>query len=378
MKKMKVFALTMIFVLVMITGCGGSAADTVSSDAENTDTTAADTEGAADTSVPSGTADDDVIRIGFAVKALDNPFYVKISETIKEYAQELGWECTVLSGDNNIEKEAANMESLIVQNMDLIFMLPLDPETCIPSINNAVASGIPVICLDDAPGEGANNITTVWSDNLQNGRLVGLDYVASIGDEPINAILISGSKGNISGEERRTGMFCGILEGRLGISEEEAMEMAEAFNETLISAGRAECEEADFTVAGIGWGNWNEEGGLIASEDLITANSNLTLIMGENDQMLFGAITALKNAGLEDVDIIAASDGAQRGYDYIKEGVIFAIGENSPIMVARKGMDVAKEILIDGVDPDTYDKITVTQAISVTIDNVDERYEYGT
>ena len=318
------------------------------------------------------------IQIGFAVKALDNPFYVKISESIEEYTEELGWECTILSGDNNIEKETANMESLVAQNVDLIFMLPLDPETCIPSINNAVDSGIPVICLDDAPGEEAKNITTVWSDNFQNGRLVALDYVASIEDTPIKAVLLSGSKGNVSGEQRRIGMFCGIIEGRLGISEEEATTMAEDFNETLINTGKAECAEAKFSVEGIGWGNWTEEGGLTASEDLITANSDLTLAMGENDQMLFGTITALENAGLENVDIIAAADGAQRGYDYIKEGVIFAIGENSPIMVARKGVDVAEEILIDDVDPSTYDKITVTQAVSVTKENVDERYDYGT
>ena len=35
--------------------------------------------------------------------------------------------------------------------------------------------------------------------------------------------------------------------------------------------------------------------------------------------MLFGAMTALENAKIENVDIVAAADGAKRAYDLIKE-----------------------------------------------------------
>lgn len=374
MKKIRGLALMLAFMMFMVTGCGES----TEADSAATESTATEATDATDATDASDAAEE-TIRIGFAIKGLDNPFYVKLADTMQQHADELGWELTILNADNDIKKETENMESLVVQEMDLIFMLPYDPETCIPSINNAVDAGIPVVCIDDAPGEGAKSATTVWSDNFGNGRRVGLDYAAHIGaEEPIKAILLAGSKGNICGELRRTGMFCGIIEGRLGISQEEAQKMAEEFNATLISTGKAECLEANFTVAGIGWGEWTEEKGLIASEDLITANSDLTLAMGENDQMLFGTITALGNAGIEGVDIIAAADGAQRGYDYIKEGVIFAIGENSPIMVGEKSIEVAQSILIDGVDVNSFEEFTETDAVSITIENVEERYDLGT
>ena len=37
----------------------------------------------------------------------------------------------------------------------------------------------------------------------------------------------------------------------------------------------------------------------------------------------------------------------------------------------------AKEILVDGKDADSYEEVTMTEAVCVTKDNVDERYEYG-
>ena len=56
--------------------------------------------------------------------------------------------------------------------------------------------------MDSGVGEGADDITTVYSDNKQNGRLVGIAYAEKMGDAPIDAILLSGAKGNVAGAER--------------------------------------------------------------------------------------------------------------------------------------------------------------------------------
>ena len=46
-------------------------------------------------------------------------------------------------------------------------------------------------------------------------------------------------------------------------------------------------------------------------------------------------------------------------------------------MVAQKGYEIAEEVLVDGNDWRSYDPVTLTEAIAVTKDNVDERYDYG-
>lgn len=322
-------------------------------------------------------AADKKIKVGFAIKTQDSPYFVALVQAVQRYTSELGWECSVLDAKSDTMKEAENMETFITQKMDLIFLDSVDPDPCIPSINAAAEAGIGVINLDSGVGAGAKDITTVYSDNRQNGRAVGLAYAKKVGGNEVKAIILSGVKGNIAGQERRTGLFCGIIEGKLGVSEEEAWKLAEKFNQELTDSGKAVNAEAKFSVGGQGWGAWTEEAGLAAAEDLITANKDLNCVLGENDQMLFGAMTAIENAGIKGVDIVAAADGAKRAYDLIKEGKYFGTGENSPWKVARKGVDIAKEVLVDGKDKWSYPDVSLTDAVGVTKENVDAHYEFG-
>ncbi len=324
-----------------------------------------------------GKSGNEKFKVGFAIKTQDSPYFVSLVDAVKEYAGAKGWDLTVLDANGDTTKEAENMETFIAQGMDLIFLDSIEPDAAVPSINKAAEAGIGVINLDSGVGEGAKDITTVYSDNKQNGRLVGLTYAEKMADKEIKSIILSGAKGNVAGMERRTGLFAGIIEGKTGITEEEAWKQAEAFDKELTSKGKATHAEAKFTVAGQGWGNWTEEEGLKASEDLITANPGLTTVLGENDHMLFGAMTALKNSGAEGVDIVAAADGAKAAYDLIKEDKYYATGENSPYKVAELGVKIAEEILVDGKDMWSYDDITLTKPAAVTKENVDEYYEFG-
>jgi ribose transport system substrate-binding protein len=376
MKKKSLLSLLLAFVMMTsLAGCGSKNDD--AKETQPTDSAAVPTEAstADNTSVPEKSAD--TIKVGFAIKTQDSPYFVALVDAVNTYGTAEGWDVTVLDANGDTTKEAENMETFIAQGMDLIFLDSVEPDACIPSINAAADAGIGVINLDSGVGEGAKDITTVYSNNKQNGRAVGLKYAEKMGDKEIKAIILSGAKGNVAGQERRTGLFCGIIEGKAGISEDDAWKAAEKFDNELISKGKATNEDAKFTVAGQGWGSWTEEEGLTAAEDLITANQDLNAVLGENDQMLFGAMTALENAGIEGVDIVAAADGAKAAYDLIKEDKYFATGENSPYKVAQLGVKIAKEILVDGKDMWSYDDVTMTEPAAVVKDNVDQYYKFG-
>jgi len=376
MRKKSLLSMVLVFGLglSMLSGCGSAAkATTATSAAATTAAAAVTTAAAADTTAAAGKK----FKIGFALKTQDSPYFVALAESIDKLCKAEGWEITVLDANGDTAKEAQNMETFVSQGMDIIFLDSVDPESCIPSINAATAAGIGVINLDSGVGEGANYITTVYSDNKQNGRAVGLAYAEKMGTTPIKAILLSGAKGNIAGDERRTGLFCGIIEKRAGISEADAWIAANKFDDELLANGKATNADANFTVVGQGWGGWTAEEGLTAAEDLITANPSITTVLGENDQMLFGAMTALTNANITGVDIVAAADGAKAAYDLIKKGTYFATGENSPYKISELGMKIAKEVLVDGKDPKGYAKVTMTAAAAVTKANVDQYYQYG-
>lgn len=326
------------------------------------------------------------IKVGFAIKTQNGPYFVKLVESVEAEAEKKGWDCTVLTANEDTAKEAENIESFITQGMDVIFLDSIDPDACIPSIDAAAEAGIPVINLDSGVN-GGNYVTTVYSDNKENGRLSGVayaDWMKDNGkeDEEIIAILLSGKKGNVAGLERRTGLFAGIVQGRTGCSEDEAWEAAEDIEDQLTSGGKAEYADAKFKIVGQGWGNWTEEDGLTACEDFVTANPDVTTILGENDQMLFGGQTALENAGIKGVAIVAAADGACAAFDLIKENdkadnPYIVSGLNSPVLVAQDGVRIAEEIAVDGASWDDYEQITLTEAAGVTKDLVDKYYDVG-
>ncbi|HIX60159.1 MAG TPA: substrate-binding domain-containing protein [Candidatus Blautia gallistercoris] len=398
-KKVLAVLLGAAMVSTMLAGCGGgSSSDSSSSDttAEETeaaseDDAAATDEAASDDAAAEDTSSDDSaaasgdVNVGFAIKTQNGPYFVKLVEEVQRLCEEKGWNCTVLTADEDITKEAENIETFITQGMDVIFLDSIDPDACIPSIDAAAEAGIPLINLDSGVN-GGDYVTTVYSDNKENGRLSGLAYAEWLeangkGEEEIISILVSGAKGNVAGQERRMGLFAGIVQGRTGCTEDEAWTASQEIEDQITANGSAEYADANFRIVGQGWGNWLEEEGLTATEDFITANPDVNCILGENDQMLFGAKTALENAGLTGVSLVAGADGAQEAFDLIKvndteDNPYIVSGLNSPVLVAEGGVDIAEQ-LINGASWDDFEQITLTEAAGVTKENVDEYYDLG-
>lgn len=322
------------------------------------------------------------VEVGIVMKNYNSPYFQMLNDTIKAESEKLGWKCTVLGSDSDVTKEAANIDSLIQKKVKVIFIDSIEPNPVVPAINRAAEAGIAVINVDSAPGVGANDVTTVYSDNIENGRAVGKAYVNYIGaDKPLYGIILSGGKGNVAGLERRSGLFAGIIGARLNLSPGEADDAAADIERQLVATGRAENAAARFFIVGQGWGDWSRTGGLQVGEDLITANKGmLNLMMAENDEMNLGARQALVNADLLDVDIIAAADGAKAAYDLIKSGDkprYISTGENSPVKVGIKAVEIARQIVVDGKPWTAFDKITKTDAFGVTADMVTAHYDYG-
>ncbi|MEH2953598.1 substrate-binding domain-containing protein [Candidatus Merdisoma sp. JLR.KK011] len=380
--KRKLLSMVLAFVLVFAAGCGKSGGEGAAEPADN----APAAEGAeAEAPEESGTEDaaGESFSVGFALRTANGSYYAAIGEVVKAKCEELGWECTILDANNDTTKELENMESLAASGVDLIFLDCVDPSAATASQKVAADAGIPLINLDSGVDDMSMQITTVYSNNEQNGLEVGKYYAAALADDfEISAVMLSGNTGSIAGTQRRDGMFAGIIMERTGCTEEEAWTAAEEMEASLVSTGKASNADAKFTITGQGWGNWTIDEGLIAAEDLITANPSLNLIMGENDPMLIGALTALDNAGITygaegTVQLISAADGSKDGYDRVKAGDIMAIGENSPSKIGELGVEIAKDILVNGASPDSYEDITMTEAVAVTADNVEERYEFG-
>jgi ribose transport system substrate-binding protein len=285
-------------------------------------------------------------KIGISMKTLDAPYFAAQEVSAKKKATELGCEVISVDAQNDLNKQVADVEDMVAQGINALIINPRDSKGLVPAVNAATAAGVHVFVIDSTIDPQANFVTLVQSSNSQNGLLVGQWLANATKGKDLKIALISGDKGNEVGQERRLGVLAGLLEGQLR------------------NEGRAR-----FEVVGQGWGGWTNEGGLKAMEDLLTANPNINVVLGENDSMVLGAEKALGDT--KDVLLLAAADGQKEALQAIKEGKYGATGLNDPAIVAATAVDLAKKA-IDGKLPEGMSKITYTTPTAITKENVDK------
>jgi ribose transport system substrate-binding protein len=290
------------------------------------------------------------IKIGMSMYTLGAPYFAAQVNAAKKRAEELGLKLLSTDARDNMVTQLGNVEDLLAQGIDLLILNPKDPQGLIPATKAATAAGVPVIIIDSSIDPAADFVTTIQSNNMANGEMIGEWLVKYMKDEPIRMALLSGVPGNPVGKERRQGVFRGIIE------------------QQLRSKGRV-----SFEILAQGWGDWYHEGGLKAAEDIIVAHPKINVLLAENDSMALGAIEAIKEAGREgDILLLAAADGQKEALKLIKEGKYGATGMNNPSLIARTAIDIGLQVLQGMKD---FPKISYTSAVCITKENVDKYYD---
>lgn len=289
------------------------------------------------------------IKIGYCTPSLNAPFYVVLSKYIQKYTEAYGMKFMMADGQDDIIKQITSMEDLIATGVNVLILNPLDHKALVPAVNAAVKSGILVFIVDSYIDPTANYITSIQANNEGNGELVGEWIVNKLGKTKIKAALISGSQGNPIGKEKRLGFIRGFTEMQ------------------LMSQGNV-----DLTIVSQGWGNWSNNGGLKAMEDILVANPDINLLVAENDAMGMGALKAINESGKAEDIIIVGFDGQKEAYELIKQGKFGATALNSPKELARLVVEAAVRYL-NGEDQ--ISKVIYTPAVLITKENVEQYYD---
>lgn len=373
MKKIICLLLVVVLAMVGLVACGESA---------STEPSSSDSQGQTQESQGQSETGEKKL-VGLAMLTQSNPYFVALAQTVEQKAAEYGWDYKLYDSQYDSATELQAMEDLISQEADVILIDNVDPEACVAGIQAADAAGIPVIAVDSMLDTTvAPVVTAVLSASTENGMAVGRWLVEEVvKDGEIKAAMMSGVKGNPVGQLRRDGMFAGIIQAKAQLAgkemtDEEALAEAAKVEEQLTASGTASYPDAKFEIVGQAWGEWNAEGGMNGVEDMITAHPDVNVLLSENDDMAMGGMNAIENNGLTDqITIAAAADGQKEAYALIKEGKYGATGENNPVKIATTAMEIAYEILVEGADPDSYEKETYTPAACINASNVDEYYD---
>lgn len=303
--------------------------------------------------------EDEDLTLGFAQKTQDAPYFQAQVSHAEEWADEHGVELITTDADDDAVQQMDDMDDLLVRDVDGMIINPDDPETLIPATERAAEEGVPLVVVDSDIDEAAEYVTKVTSANRENGELVGRWLVNNfdeyLDEESMNVALISGTRGNVVGRTRRMGFFSGVVEEQL-----------------------QQFGEADFRILSQGWGDWQQDLGMEAMQDIAVGFPDVNVIIGENDSMAIGASMAMQAQGyepMEDYIVAATADGQREALEMIMDGEYGATGLNSPEEVTVTGLEIVASVVTGLSEPADFPDHVETEAVAISAENVEEYYD---
>jgi ribose transport system substrate-binding protein len=257
-----------------------------------------------------------VYKVGFAQTESNNPWRLAETASMKAEADRLGYQLVYTDAAGSAAKQASDVNSMIAQGVDVIFLPPREDKPLVPAIKAAKKAGIPVILIDRdvdhklaKPGE--DYVTFIGSDFIQEGQRVAEWLIKKTGGKA-TIIELEGTTGSSPANDRKKGF-------------DEAVK-----------------KQAGMKIVASQDGDFNRDKGRQVAETLIQAHPEANVIYAHNDEMAIGAIAALEAAGKtpgRDV-LIVSIDGEKDGVQAIVDGKIGAICQCSPLFgpVAFKTM----------------------------------------
>lgn len=268
-------------------------------DQPGSDTSSDDTDGAA-------TDGDKAYKIGLSVSTLNNPFFVTLSEGVKEQAKDSGSEVIVVDAQDDASKQASDVEDLIQQGVDLLIINPTDSEAVVSAVESANSSDIPVITVDRS-AEGGEVVSHIASDNKAGGVLAGEYMLELLGEDNAQVAELEGIAGSSAARDRGAG-FNEAVDGKVDIVAKQTA-------------------------------NFNRAEGLTVMENILQANPDIKGVFAHNDEMALGALEAIQSAG-KDIQVIGfdATDDAVKS---VEDGKLSATIAQKPEEIGKKAMEAA-------------------------------------
>ncbi|KAA2236282.1 ABC transporter substrate-binding protein [Salinarimonas soli] len=248
----------------------------------------------------------DTYRVGFAQTESNNPWRIAQTKSMQDEAKKRGWQLVYTDAAGSAAKQVADVNSMIAQKVDAIFLAPREEKPLIPAVMQAKRAGIPVILLDRSVDPslakaGEDYVTFIGSDFIEEGRRAG-EWLVKTMNGKANIIELQGTTGSSPANDRRKG-FADFIKDHAGMK---------------IVASQS--------------GDFARDKGRQVAETLLQANPTATAIYAHNDEMAIGAIAALEAAGKKpgtDVTIVSI-DGTRDALQAIIDGKMGATVECSP------------------------------------------------
>lgn len=277
------------------------------------------------------------LKFGFNTNHRTDDFINLLIKGGEDTAKEYGIELLVGEANFDAAKQLADIEALIQQKVDGIFMVAVDGDSISSAIEKANAANIPVIVVGGPPARG--EILSLMNSTSYDGCYESCKYL-------VDAV---GGKGKI-----------GVLHIPLALQTLRDREQG-----TLDAIATS-----DMKIVGVQPVITQDEA-LAAAENMIQANPDLSAIFATWSLAINGALAAIENSGM---DIkLSGYDAEKAGFEAIHAGnpYLLSLAGQQPMLQGRAGIDgLCKAKLGQSVAKDI-----VVPTLLVTKDNYKERWD---
>ena len=225
----------------------------------------------------------------FCISHMSNACAVTAAETMEAAAKEAGVALTVVSADQDINKQVSQIEMAVNAKATAIIIEPVSAEGVLAAVEAAEAAGIPCIIFNQNISDPSKATSFVGVSNADMGYMEMKRACEDMGGKGNVAILL-GPRGS---------------EGQLGRSEGYTKALAEYPDVKVVFE-----EEAA----------WTTEDALKLAENWLSTGTEINAFVCQNDNMALGAIKAVEDIGKSGEIKAYGVDAVDDAVKAIKEG----------------------------------------------------------
>jgi ribose transport system substrate-binding protein len=265
-------------------------------------------------------------------------FFNQMNEGAQKAADAAGAELVIFNANNDPAAQNNAIETYVNEKVNGIIVVAIDTNGVMPAVEAADKAGIPVVAVDAILPDGPQK-AQVGVDNEAAGRLIGEHFVKYM-------------DANMGGK------------ATLGI--------VGALNSTIQNIRQKGFEEVvkanpNVTMAGVADGRNVQENALAASENLITANPNLTALYATGEPALLGVVAAVESQGKQDQVKVVGWDLTAQAIKGIDAGYVVGVIQQDPAGMGAAAVDSLIKVINGG----TVEKNIAVPVTIVTKENVE-------
>ncbi|MEO0387116.1 MAG: ABC transporter substrate-binding protein [Pseudomonadota bacterium] len=249
----------------------------------------------------------DRYKVGFAQMESNNPWRIAETKSFQDTAAACNWDLIATDAAGSAAKQVADVDSMIAQGIDVLFLPPREEKPLIPAVKKARAAGIPTFLVDrsvdpNAAKAGEDFVAFLGSDFIDQGRRVAEWTIENFAGDKGIIVQLEGTTGSSPANDRKKG-----------------------FDDAIAADPR-------FEIVASQTGDFARDLGRQVMETLLQAHPDVNIVYAHNDEMAIGAIQALELAGRkpgEDV-LVVSIDGTRDALQAIIDGKMGVTVESSP------------------------------------------------